>query len=105
MKTYIFTASDGSTYQVFPQVGEYKNSQTALELISTLDGSTVLTASISIPEIALGKNELIIKDYSENEGVLSFLVENNIVRPLGKYIENGLITAEIVELVPENHWK
>ncbi len=105
MKTYIFTSSDGGTYKVFPQVGEYRNSQTALVLIDTVDGSPVLTASISVPEIALEKNELIIKDYSENEGVLNFLVKNNIVKPLGKYIENGLITAEIVELISENHWK
>jgi hypothetical protein len=105
MKIYEFTSSDGDTYQVFPQVGEYTNSQTALELIDPTDGSPVLTASISVPEIALEKNELIIKDYSENEGVLGFLVENNIVRLLGRHIETGLITAEIVEILAENHWK
>lgn len=105
MKTYKFTSSSGDSYQVYPQKGEYTNSQTALELIDNLDGSPVLTASISVPEIALGKNELIIKDYSENEGVLGFLVENNIVRLLGRHIETGLITAEIVELLAENHWK
>jgi hypothetical protein len=105
MKTYEFTSSGGDTYQVFPQIGEYTNSQTALELIDTLDGSPVLIASISVPEIALGKHELIIKDYSENEGVLSFLVENNIIRLLGRHIATGLITAEIVELLAEYHWK
>lgn len=105
MKTYKFTSSGGDIYQVFPQVGEYINSQTALELIDTFDGSPVLTASISVPKIALEKNELIIKDYSENEGVLGFLVENNIVRHLGRHIKTGLITAPIVELLPENNWK
>lgn len=105
MKTYLFTAVDGDPYQVFLQLGEYTNSQTALELINTLDGSPVITASISVPDCALEKNELIIKDYSENEGVLSFLVENNIVRPLGRYVNTGLITVQIVELLPENYWK
>lgn len=105
MKTYLFTSPDGDQYQVFLQLGEYTNSQTALELTSTIDGSPVLTATISVPDFNLKKNEIIIKDYSENEGMLNFLVENNIVRPLGRHVETGLITASIVELLPENYWK
>lgn len=58
----------------------------ALTLIDTMDGSPVGVATINVPETNLKPNEVVIKDYSENEGLLDVLVSAGIVIPTGRVI-------------------
>ena len=73
------------------------NGRTALELIDVEDGSPVMVATVNVPDAHLEPDEMIIKNYSENEGVLEFLQENNIVGPVIRTIRTGFVSAQVVK--------
>ena len=77
----------------------YSNGRLALELIDVEDGAPVMTATVNIPEAYLEKDETIIKNYSENEGVLEFLIENKIVSEPVRHISNGWVTCPVVKIL------
>lgn len=61
------------------------------------EGSLVATCSTNIEPLGYD-NLIFIKDYSENEGMLEFLIKNDvIVQVLGK-IETGYVEVPICEL-------
>ncbi|WP_317897141.1 hypothetical protein [Aurantibacillus circumpalustris] len=58
---------------------KYRNDRIAIELVNAKNGEPVLTATVNIPDEALGADEVIIKNYSENEGVLRVLINASII--------------------------
>lgn len=78
---------------------EYQNGRIALQLISKEDGELVTTATINIPEIELNENETIIKDYSENEGLLDELIKAKVVTIPTKGVRTGFVVAPIVKVL------
>jgi len=46
----------------------------------------MMTASINAPEVSLGDEEIIIKDFAENHGILKVLAEAGIVTPTGRQV-------------------
>jgi hypothetical protein len=55
--------------------------------------------------IVKNHNEVLVKDYSENEGMLEFLTENNIVMYTGRTVVSGFVELHICLLNPEEFWK
>lgn len=51
----------------------------ALTLSDVEDGEPVAVATINLPELALAADEVVIKDYSENEGMLATLVTAGVI--------------------------
>ncbi|HMQ33718.1 MAG TPA: hypothetical protein PKD53_23500 [Chloroflexaceae bacterium] len=51
----------------------------ALLLYDLNDGSPVAVATVHVPDLPLAADEVVIKDYSENEGMLNTLVSAGIV--------------------------
>ena len=51
----------------------------ALPLYDATDGEPVAVATINLPELALAADEVVIKDYSENEGMLATLVAAGVI--------------------------
>lgn len=88
-----------SEYQVELAKGSYSNGRTAIELIDAEDGCPVMVATINVPEVELAEGEIIIKNYSENEGVLEFLQENEIVGPVKRNIGTGFVSCPVVDLL------
>lgn len=84
-------------YTVIPQWGNYSNGRIALELIDAEDGETVMVATVNIPDAMIEKDELIIKNYSENEGVLEALQKEGIVGPIIKTVRTGFVTCPVVK--------
>jgi len=74
---------------------KYSNGRLALRLTDIEDGSPIATATINIPEYPLGEGFVIVKDYSENEGMLDALTKAGIVQHTGGTITSGYITAPI----------
>jgi len=66
-------------WSCFIQKEMYKNNRTALCLIDCVTGEEILYASVNVPELALKQDEIIIKNYSENEGILPVLVAAKII--------------------------
>lgn len=104
MKEFTFTTKHGGSYQVFIQLGKYRNGQTSVQLIDAEDGQPVATASIAMPELSLEDNQIVVKDYSENEGMLDFLLENSIIEMCSEYVETGYHVSSVVKLLPEEDW-
>lgn len=67
----------------------------ALPLYALEDGSPVAVATLHMPELALAADEVIIKDYSENEGLLDTLVAAGLVSAPLRVVPSGYITLYI----------
>ena len=70
----------------------------ALIMLDALDGEPVTTITVNIPEAPLDDDEIIVKNYSENEGMLEFLVESGLVEDTGKFIQTGFVIVNIVKM-------
>jgi len=85
------------TYTVWIAKRFYDNGRLALVLMDA-DGP-IATATVNIPEQALGPDEVCIKTWSENEPMLAFLVENGIVQDTGNRAPAGFAEAAICKLL------
>lgn len=59
------------------EMHRYANERPALVL--THGGEQVAVATINMPGIPLGPNDVVIKNYSENEGMMKALIEGGII--------------------------
>ena len=80
-------------------IRHYENNRTALLLIDAEDHSPVATATVNLPDVELKSNEVIIKDYSENEGMLAALIAAGIVGKPIWYAKTGFVTCPICPLL------
>jgi len=53
------------------------------------------------PEIKLNEFEFVIKDYSENEGMLDWLIENNLMKNMYAYYLGGFVQMPICHATEE----
>lgn len=82
------------------QVERYaSNGHTALSLYDAKTGEYVATASVNMPEVPLAPNQVFIKDFSENSGMLTALEGAEIVRVSGVYVPTGIGSLPICELL------
>jgi hypothetical protein len=79
------------------QVGD--GDRVAIQL--SQDHEPLCTATVNIPEYPLGTKEVLIKDWSENEGVFEALLEAGIVKDTGKAVRTGFVIAHVAELLVE----
>jgi hypothetical protein len=73
-------------------------------LLTAEDNYPYAVATVNLPDVVLGQNELLVKDYSENEGMLNFLVENCIVYPTSRGVQSQHVWFPLCILRPENEW-
>jgi hypothetical protein len=92
MKHVLFQGVDCSV-----QIGTYKNGQPSIQLFD--EEGPFATATICLVNQELPQNHVGIKDYSENEGMLSALVEAGIVRDTKFHVQSGLTRVSIVEVL------
>jgi hypothetical protein len=67
----------------------------ALPLYAVEDGSPVAVATVNMPELSLARDEVVIKDYSENEGMLDLLVAAGVVSPPLREVRSGYVTLYV----------
>jgi hypothetical protein len=80
--------------------GKYPSTnQNYIQLIDSEDGFPVATASINMPGLDLLPNEVIIKDYSENEGMFDTLVNAGIIKKTNKGAQLTYGIAPIAEII------
>ena len=84
-------------YTIDIKMSRYSNGQHRMELIDSEDGLPVLVASSAIDE-SLESDQIAIKDYSENEGVLKFLIEEGIISSPLKYFNSGFVRITICKI-------
>jgi hypothetical protein len=103
MKTFTINQWESST-EVFVRVGTYPNGRVSISLFDTEDGCPYAIASVNLPDVLLADNEVLIKDYSENEGILDFLLENKIVSRTENGVQSGFVWIPVCTLNDESVW-
>ena len=79
MKTVTFLKTECRLeFGKYPQGG-----RNYLLLIDAETGEEVCRASVNLPDAKLAENQIAIKDWSENVGMLKILVDAGIVKDIG----------------------
>ncbi len=84
---------------------KYHNGRTAIQLVASendedvCEGEPIATATVNIPSASLASDEVLIKNYSENEGLLEILTKANIVKPTGRFIDSGFVSIPVCQLL------
>jgi hypothetical protein len=82
------------------QFGKYINGRTAIQLYDSTDGDLVATATVNVEDLEhLGEDEVIIKNYSENEGILDVLVDAEIISKPLYQVQTGFVQCLICKLL------
>ena len=87
-------------FDVTVQIREYKHGGKAIILVDQ-DGSPVATATVCVPSDKLDNDQCLVKDWSENEGMLDFLIDNNIVSEPIRTVQVGFCDAYLVNILIE----
>jgi len=78
----------------------YKFGGTCISLVDTADGFPVGTATVWIQGYEPATpNHVLIKDYSENEGMLNALLEGGVIKRTGTYYNSGFVSIPEVEII------
>ena len=80
---------------------QYSNGRTALGLFTTEEGhpELVAVASVNLPDEVLAENEVFIKNYSENKGILDALVKAGAVSPTGRQVAVGHALVDVCRVL------
>lgn len=97
-KQYTYPGPYG-IYQVYLQMGKYNNGRAAIQLIDANDHELVTTATINLVDADIPEGHVAIKDYSENEGMLEWLMKNEIVSEPLTYESSGFILAPVCKIL------
>jgi hypothetical protein len=82
------------------ELGRYNNGRPALILNDAHDGEQVAVATVNLQNEPVGDNEVFIKNYSENEGILEALVSAGVVKATGGKMDSNFVEIHRVELLP-----
>jgi len=80
------------------QFQEYGNGRPAIVLVGRR-GETAAVATVNVPDVQLLPNQVLIKDYSENEGMLAALEKAGIVKTTGVSVGGGHVSMPVCELL------
>src|SRR4051812_37940010 len=83
----------------------YDNGRIGLVLLDARDAEEVAVATVNVPEAHLGENQVLIKDYSENHGMLAALERAGILRATGRSVRSGFTEIHICDLLVDPPWK
>jgi len=79
--------------------GFYGNGRTAIELIDSTDGDVIAVASVNLVDEELKDDEIAIKDYAENTGMLKALIDAEVVSEPIRLITKGYVEIPICKLL------
>lgn len=65
----------------------------------------IAIATVNMPNVLLMDKEIIIKNWSENEGILDALVEANIISEPTRIAHTGFVDADICNLLVEPEYE
>ena len=85
--------------ELTPVMSRYANGQNSIRLVDS-DGMPFMTASVAIDHelVQLEDDEVIIKNYSENEGILEALIEAGIIEKPFAEIPVNFVTLYVAAL-------
>ena len=91
-------------------IGRYANNATALriiaaeternQLLGVFPGEPIAVTTVNANDCKLGKNEVLIKDWSENEGMADALAKAGVVELTGELHKFSHTVGKIAKLNP-----
>jgi hypothetical protein len=63
----------------------------------------IAVATVNLPDVDLAPDEVIIKNWSENEGMLETLHNEDIIGPVLRIVKTGFVEAYVCQLLINNH--
>ena len=78
------------------EMHKYPNNRPALVLMH--EGRVLLKASVNMPDHGIPKEYICIKDWSENRGVLGFLIKHSIVDYPEYHIQLDYVAVAVCKL-------
>jgi len=79
----------------------YYNGNTALVLLDSTTHERVTVATVNLDGYPLGDNEVLIKDWSENNGLLDALIAAKVVEYTGTDCNTGFEAANLCRVIAE----
>lgn len=86
-------------YQLQAQFSKYKCGQHAIQLIDLEDGMPYATASVRMPDITINHDEVCIKNWSENEGLMEAMIAANIISEPLYTVPTGYVQVPVCRLL------
>ena len=77
----------------------YGNKRTAIQLFDAETHEPIATASVNLINEPMEADEIAIKDYSENEGMLDALVKAGVVSTPLRFVESGWVSIPVCHLL------
>jgi len=75
----------------------YPNNRPAIIIYH--NDEVLLKASVNMPDYPIPEEYVCIKDWSENEGILKALIENEIIHPPEFTISSGFVIVNVCKLL------
>lgn len=91
--------SQDETYLLSATFGKYPNGQNSIKLNDCEDGFPFATATLCVEDELLKPDEVAIKDYSENVGILESLIDAEIIDYPHAFIWTGHVRIPICKLI------
>ena len=80
------------------RVKYYGNGRTALQLNDHEKREVIAIATVNIPNEPQEEDEIFIKDWAENEGMVDALVNAGVIYPPSRRIPTGHVSAAVAKL-------
>lgn len=80
--------------------GRYQNGRIALRYHDEM-GQPVATITTNIPTQPLDEGEVIVKNWTENEGILDYLVDEEILSEPDRHVRTGHVEAPVCDVLIE----
>lgn len=77
----------------------YANGRTAIQLCDATDGQPVSMATVNLPDEHMVEDEVAIKDYSENSGMVDTLVAAGVIARPHRAVPSGFVTIPVCSLM------
>ena len=95
---FSFISQFGERYLLFIKKETYKEGGIRIQLYDSTDGTPYATATTNI-QGDLESGEVAIKNWSENEGILDFLVEHKFIEKPHRFVKQGFVRIPICKLI------
>lgn len=96
MKTYELKTPYANYTVYLINAGSYANGRKAIRIVDAEDGAAVMTATVNMPDEDIQADEIIIKNYSENEGCLPFMITNGVVSEVQRWVGHGMAVVKLL---------
>jgi hypothetical protein len=86
-------------YNAYMMKRKYGNGRTALEFLDPEDGCPIVVASVNLPDIHMEADEVAVKNYSENQGILIQMINQGIISAPIRFEPSGFVDIPICKLL------